>query len=92
MQSYVARLVGTPILCRVVGPKKVECMRKWPKPENTTQLRGLLGLYSFYRRFIEEYAEVAASLTDKLKKEAFFWDAIAYKFNGHTNKKEGRSS
>ena len=44
---------------------------------NTTQLRGFLGLASFYRRFIKHFARRAAPLTDLLKKDAFKWSEEA---------------
>ncbi|GKD89530.1 ty3-gypsy retrotransposon protein [Tanacetum coccineum] len=37
------------------------------------QVRGFLGLSGYYRRFIKDYATLAASLSDLLQKNGFKW-------------------
>jgi len=34
----------------------------WPQPENIKDVRGFLGLTSYYRNFIEHYADIAMPL------------------------------
>jgi hypothetical protein len=34
----------------------------WPQPENSKDVRGFLGLTSYYRKFIEHYDHVAMPL------------------------------
>ncbi|UYV79974.1 hypothetical protein LAZ67_18001244 [Cordylochernes scorpioides] len=61
-------------------PDKVEAVSKFPRPKNTSELRSLLGLCSYYRRFIENFADKARSLHDLLKTEKqFYWDAAQEK-------------
>ena len=44
-------------------PEKVECVQNWKIPECVTEVRSFLGLASYYRRFIPEYAQIADPLT-----------------------------
>jgi len=46
---------------------KVEQIRSAREPHTKKQLRAFLGLAGYYRKFIKDYAQVAAPLTDALK-------------------------
>lgn len=50
-------------------PEKVRCMKEFPTPVNVKTLRSFLGLVSWYRRFIKDFAQVTAPLTLLLKKK-----------------------
>ncbi|KAI2645003.1 Retrovirus-related Pol polyprotein from transposon 17.6 [Labeo rohita] len=43
-------------------PSKVEVVAKWGRPVNVTELRLFLGFASYYRRFVEGFAKLAAPL------------------------------
>jgi len=42
--------------------EKVEDMLKWPAPRNVKEVQKFLGLANYYRRFIKDFAKVAALL------------------------------
>ena len=44
--------------------RKVERIREWPRPLTKKQLKSLLGLLSYYAKFLPHYATVAAPLYD----------------------------
>ncbi|GJT05970.1 retrovirus-related pol polyprotein from transposon 17.6 [Tanacetum coccineum] len=58
-------------------PSKIIAMQSWPIPSTLKQLRGVLGLTGYYRRFIKGYASISQPLTTLLKKNAFQWSPQA---------------
>ncbi|KFM72496.1 Retrovirus-related Pol polyprotein from transposon 17.6, partial [Stegodyphus mimosarum] len=57
------------------GSRKVEVISKFPEPKNIHEVRRFLGLTSFFRRFIPNYATKAGPLTQLTKKnQTFRWE------------------
>ena len=55
---------------------KLESIERWPTPTTVRELRSFLGFANFYRRFIPNFSEMTATLTEKLRKDAeWFWNA-----------------
>jgi len=60
----------------VIGPRGVEMQRKkvegvlnWPAPKNVKEVQKFLGLANYYRRFIKDFAKIAAPLHVLVRKE-----------------------
>ena len=74
--SAVVEYLGHTVGLGKVAPRqqKVEALLKFPRPMDRKQLRSFLGLAGYYRKFIPHYAQIAATLTNFLKKGAqFVW-------------------
>ena len=55
-------------------PEKVRKIKEWPTPQDVHQLRSFAGLCSYYRRYIEGFAEIAHQLYRLTKKDTpFSW-------------------
>jgi hypothetical protein len=54
-------------------PRKVEAVQTWQVPKNVHNVRSFLGLVSYFRKFIEHYAEIGVPLTD-LRRKSWRWD------------------
>lgn len=58
-----------------VDPEKVQAILGFPQPKTVKQVRRFNGLASWYRRFIPNFAEVMAPLTQLLRKnKQFKWE------------------
>ncbi len=55
-----------------VDPQKVQSVSSFPVPLNKTDVRSFLGLTSYYRRFIPEFARRSKPLADLTKKKCLF--------------------
>ncbi|XP_070057450.1 uncharacterized protein [Nicotiana tomentosiformis] len=55
-----------------VDPKKIEVVQSWPRPSPATEIRSLLGLAGYYRRFVEGFSSIAAPMTKLTQKGASF--------------------
>lgn len=57
-------------------PSKIEAVQSFPIPTNTKEIQSFLGLANYYRRFIQNFSEIASPITALLKKDAtYIWSA-----------------
>jgi hypothetical protein len=56
-------------------PDKTEAVRNWATPRSLTDVRSFLGLCSYYRKFVPNFADVAAPMYDLNQKGVpFHWN------------------
>ncbi len=56
----------------MMDPVKLAGISKWPEPKTVKQIQSFLGFVNFYRKFIGNYAEIVALLTELTKKTVPF--------------------
>ena len=55
-------------------PEKLESIAKMPVPRNTKQVKQILGLVGYYRKFVPCFSDIARPLTQLTQKnEGFNW-------------------
>lgn len=55
-------------------PEKVNAMLQLPSPKSVSEVRRVLGIFSWYRRFLPNFAERVAPITALVKKASkFYW-------------------
>ncbi|GBG77249.1 hypothetical protein CBR_g23577 [Chara braunii] len=53
---------------------KIAAIQEWPQPQTMRDVRSFMGLASYYRKFVRNFYEVAAPLTNLTKKDTpFLW-------------------
>jgi hypothetical protein len=58
-----------------VDPSKVQEVMDWKPPTLVHQIRSILGLAGYYRRFVPDFSRIAKSMTELLKKGVkFSWN------------------
>lgn len=56
-----------------VDPGKVESIKSWPTPTSVTDVRAFIGTANYYRKFIRDFASIAALLNKLQGKTEFKW-------------------
>lgn len=59
----------------LVDPAKVEAITNLPTPKSVTEVRRIIGMLSWYRRFVPSFSDLISPFTGLLRKGAkFSWD------------------
>jgi hypothetical protein len=56
----------------MVDPAKIEIVRKWEAPKTPTEIESFLGIFGFYRRFIQDFSKIVSPMTKLTRKESKF--------------------
>ena len=51
-----------------VNPEKVEAVMSWERPKSVFEIRSFFGLAGYYKRFIEDFSQLAAPMTRLTRK------------------------
>ncbi|CAD6186088.1 unnamed protein product [Caenorhabditis auriculariae] len=54
------------------NPKKVEALNQFPQPRSPTAVRSFLGMCNYFRRFVKDFASLAAPLHNLTKEDTEF--------------------
>lgn len=63
--KFLGYIVGSNSL--QTDPEKVSCMVNFPRPRTTTEIKRFVGMCSWYRRFIKDFASLMSPINDLLK-------------------------
>ena len=61
-----------------MDPSKIEVVVNWKPPKNVSEVRSFLGLAGYYRKFVERFSRIAASLTKLIRKDVKYDWVDAY--------------
>lgn len=68
--KYLGHIMGEEGI--MMDPEKIEAITNFPAPTSPSQVRRLMGMAGFYRKFIQNFSDVTAPIINLLKKDVKF--------------------
>ena len=68
--AFLGHVVSRDSVC--CDPQKIECVANWSVPKSVTDVRSFLGTANYYRRYIQNFAEIAEPLVHVTRKNVSF--------------------
>ena len=68
--KFLGHVVSTLVV--LVDLEKVEAVMSWEGPKSVFEISSFLGLAGYYRRFIEDFSQLATPMTRLTRKESSF--------------------
>jgi len=76
LEKFIWKVREVEFLGVIISPREVEIQKEkvegvlnWPAPRNVKEVQKFLGLANYYRRFIKDFARIAALLHELVRKE-----------------------
>ena len=70
----------------MVDPRKVAAVAHWRPPMNVGELRSFLGLATYFRKFVRDFAKLASPLYRLLRQDvSWAWSAVCQEAFNHVN-------
>ena len=57
--------------------ENIRAILEWSSPKNIIELRGFIGICTYYRKFVKGFSKLTSPLTDLTKKDDFKWNEEA---------------
>lgn len=58
-----------------VDERKIDCIKKYPRPKSVVEIQRFVGFVNFYRKYIYDFSKIAKLLYDLCKKDReFLWN------------------
>ena len=74
---YIGHVIGQDGV--MVDMEKIRAILEWPRTKSLIELRGFIGICTYYRKFVKGFSQLTSPLTDLTKKDAFQWQEGAEK-------------